>query len=155
MAATEEPMDRREALLSMSLGIAALAVGAQANAQGKPAAKADPRAALLAALAECRRTGELCVAHCASELAQGNKTMANCNLRVHEMLAVTASLATLAALESQLARRQAAVCADACKACKEACAEHKAHWSHGMHLICKECMEACETCERLCRAYAA
>ena len=146
-------MNRREVLLLGATGVVALAAGGSARAQTKK--PADPRSALMAALAECRRTGELCVAHCATELGQGNKAMANCNVKVHEMMAMTGALATLAALGSPLAKKHAALCADACNACKEACLEHRSHWAHGMHLICKDCMEACERCEAACRAYAA
>lgn len=156
-------MNRRD-LLTSSIGLGVLAVASAAHAQGKPAAppappaaakKPDARGDLLAALADCQRTGEECVAHCAAELARGNKEMANCNQRVHEMLAMTRPMLSMVALESSQARALAALCAQTCKACKEACGEHRAHFAHGMHGACKACMEACERCESACKAFAA
>ena len=139
-------------IVTGAVGVAALAFRGTARAQTK---KPDARATLLGALADCSRTGEVCVAHCATELAQGNKELANCNLRVHEMLALVGAMQRLAALDTPLARKQAELCAAACRTCKDACYDHKAHFAHGMHLACKECGESCERCEAACRAYAA
>jgi Cys-rich four helix bundle protein (predicted Tat secretion target) len=105
--------------------------------------------------AACIRTGEGCVAHCNDELGRGNTAMANCNKRVHEMLAMVQTMLTLASSKSEFAKRHAANCADACKACAAACLEHKEHWGHGMHLPCKACYEACLACEASCRKLAA
>jgi len=147
-------MNRRE-ILATSVGLGVLAVSGAVRAQQAKPAKLDKRGELLASLAECQRTGEDCVAHCAEELGKGNKEMANCNRRVLEMLAVTRATLTLAAMNSSQAKSLATLCAQTCATCKEACAEHKAHFGHGMHLACKACMEACERCEAACKAYAA
>ena len=114
-----------------------------------------PNAALLADIAksaaECIRTGETCAGHCQRELAEGNTSMANCDKKVHEMLALTRSMLSLAASGSALAIKLAPLCAEACKSCADACGEHRDHFAKGMHLECKECMEACEHCEKACR----
>src|SRR5215475_6893409 len=102
-------MNRREMMVA---GAAAVVIGARAA--GAETKKPDARAALLAAVAECKRTGEVCVAHCLDELGQGNKAFANCNLRVYEMMALVESTGTLAALGSPLAKKQAELCAAAC-----------------------------------------
>lgn len=147
-------MDRRELLTAGALGLLALnwkpAHAGPAEAK-KPAAP-DPKRALLDALAKCLQTGEVCQAHCVEELGKGNVSMATCNKRVHEMLAMCRATLSLAALDSTLLPQAAAVCAAACKACAEACAEHKAHFAHGMHLSCKDCMESCQACEKACAA---
>ncbi len=153
-------MNRRDVLFSSVAGVAAVALAGNALAQGGakaavPAKSTDVRAALLASLADCQRTGDLCLAHCAEELGKGNKSMGRCNKSVQEMLALVRALSTLAAHESKHAKQLATLCATACKECKEACAEHQAHFGHGMHLACKECMDACAECEKACRAYAA
>lgn len=149
-------MNRRD-VLSSAAALGVLAFSNASRAQTKPAApaKKDPRADLLSSLAECQRAGEECIAHCAVELGRGNKEMANCNMKVHEMVAMTRAMSTLVAMESAQAKALAALCAASCRACKEACAEHKAHFAHGMHLPCKACMEACERCEAACKAFAA
>jgi Cys-rich four helix bundle protein (predicted Tat secretion target) len=147
-------MNRRE-LLATSIGAGVLVVAGASRAQTKPASKpADARGELLAALAECQRTGEECVAHCAEELGRGNKEMARCNRSVLEMLAMTRALLALAAMGSPRARPLAALCAATCADCRDACAEHRDHFAHGMHLACKACMEACERCAKACKAFA-
>lgn len=98
--------------------------------------------------ANCVRAGEACIAFCAEEFANGNTDMANCNRKVHEMVALTRAMLTLAAMGSSEAVRLAPICAEACHDCATACREHKEHFAH-MH-ACKECMEACEACEKAC-----
>ncbi len=115
----------------------------------------DPHADVVESASACIKAGELCVAHCTEELGKGNTSMASCNKRVHEMLAMTRAMLTLAASKSEFAKRHAAVCADACKACAAACLEHKEHWGHGMHMACKACYDACVACEQSCRKLAA
>lgn len=109
---------------------------------------------LVVASSACIQAAEPCEAHCQEQLGKGHTEFANCNVRVHETLALTRALMTLAAMGSSHTPKLAAICADACKACSEACAEHKKHFSHGMHLQCKACMEACNDCEKACRKVA-
>ena len=110
---------------------------------------------LVKSASDCIRAGELCQAHCQDQLGKGNTSFSSCNKKVHEMLSLTRAMLTLAAMDSALTPKLAAVCADACKACSDACAEHKEHFAHGMHMACKNCMEACNTCEKACRKVAA
>lgn len=151
---------RRDFITTTGAAVAAASLFAIREAQSAPAAAPpkdtkDPFAEVADTASTCVRTGEACVAHCTDELAKGNTSMANCNKRVHEMLAMTRAMQTLAASKSELAKRHAAICADACKACAAACLEHKDHWGHGMHLACKACYEACVACEQSCRKLAA
>src|SRR5688572_2124614 len=113
-------MNRRDVLLG---GAAGVLLAAQAGAQPAPK-KVDKRQALVDSLAHCLATGEVCIAHCAEELGKGNKEMASCNRRVHEMTAAVRATLALAALDSELLGKMAAVCAAACKLCADACAEH-------------------------------
>lgn len=130
------------------------AEGTGKAASGKGAANHAALVELAKTASDCVRTGEACAAHCQKELAKGNTSMAECDQRVHEMLALTRAMVSLAASDSALAAKLAPVCAEACKSCADACAEHKEHFSHGMHLQCKECMEACLACEKACRKIA-
>lgn len=159
--------ERREFLKgSIGAGMAALAfsldtflVGGNARAEAPPEGMPPevPGGASPAQLevakraATCIAAGDLCVAHCARELAAGNKSMGNCNKKVHDMIATCQAILSLASAGSPLSKSMAAVCADACKACADACGEHKAHFAHGMHLPCKACMESCLACEKACR----
>jgi Cys-rich four helix bundle protein (predicted Tat secretion target) len=127
-----------------------------AKPSGSPSAlRPQSLTAVATATAECLRTGEACVAHCARELAAGNTAMAHCNAKVHDMLALCRAMLTLASNASPLAVRLAALCADACRDCAAACAEHKEHFAHGMHGECKACMESCLACEKACRGLLA
>jgi Cys-rich four helix bundle protein (predicted Tat secretion target) len=150
--------NRREFLATAGTVVAGASLLAAREAHAAPAATGAPAKDAYAEVVEsttnCIRAGEVCVAHCTTELAGGNTSMANCNKRVHEMLALTRAMLTLAASKSDLAGKLASVCAEACKTCAAACAEHKEHWGHGMHLACKDCYEACLACEKNCRKLA-
>jgi len=124
---------------------------AAADTKSAPAQSSTQFADLAKTASDCIKTGTACLAHCQRELGAGNTGMANCSVRVHEMLALTQAMLTLASLGSSQTLKLAAVCADACRTCADACAEHKGHFSHGMHLECKTCMEACLACEKACR----
>jgi Cys-rich four helix bundle protein (predicted Tat secretion target) len=157
-------MNRRDLLATTTAGlgllVASTALAEPADKKApvpalKPVVpKADPRAALLAALAECVRTGDACIGHCARELATGEKDMAHCNVAAQAMVAVTTALARVASLDAPAAKKLATLCAEVCKECAAACAEHKAHFAHGMHLECKACLEACEVCQKACADFA-
>jgi Cys-rich four helix bundle protein (predicted Tat secretion target) len=155
------PISRREVItsaLGMGLWMAArpaLAEAPRKDKEGAAPASTATRAALTRALVECERAGEACLAHCTRELAAGNQSMGRCNSTVQAMLATTAALLRLVAVDSPHAKRLAALCADLCRDCEAACAEHKAHFAHGMHAECKECMEACQACAKACSAFAA
>jgi len=151
-------MQSRPELITTTAAAAFLATGTNAVAATPSPAAAAPKDAfseVAGTSADCVRTGEACVAHCTEELGRGNTAMACCNARVHEMLALTKAMLTLASSKSDLAKKLASVCADACKACGAACLEHKEHWGHGMHLACKACYDACVACEASCRKLAA
>ena len=111
--------------------------------------------AFLKAASECIETGDLCAAHCARELADGNTEMGRCNVSTQSMIAVCQATMKLVALGSPQAKKMVELCAAACKECGDACAEHKPHFAHGMHLECKACMEACETMQKACKDYLA
>lgn len=150
--------DRREFLQTVGASLGAVGVAQLASTLLPSVAGADekPKGGLdvRAAAADCIRAGEACVGHCTQEFAAGNKAMAACNARVHDMLALVRAMLSLSSADSTFAKRLAPLCADACKACSEACLEHKPHWEHGMHLACKDCYEACLACEKACRSFA-
>ena len=110
---------------------------------GTSAVHANSVVGLNAEIAACITTGEVCLAHCADELAKGNKDLGKCIRMVIQMLAVCKAMQTLAAMKAERAKALAAVCIAACQDCADACAEHKAHWSHKMHMECKDCHDAC------------
>ena len=144
-------MNRRELFgVGAAVGIAAFARDAGADDK-KPAS--SPRTAMLDAIEACVAKGELCRAHCQTQLANGAKEFGHCNAAVTDMLEVCRATASLVARQSLSAKRMVDVCAAVCKECSAACLEHKAHFAHGMHLECKACMEACDASVKAAAAY--
>lgn len=137
--------------LSLNTAFSGLFSKVARAADKKKSASPARFAELIDTTTACIKTGEACLAHCERELAQGNKSMADCNTKVHEMLALTKAMLTLASMGSAEAIKLAPVCAEACHACAQSCAEHREHFSHGMHLECKDCMEACQACDKACQ----
>jgi Cys-rich four helix bundle protein (predicted Tat secretion target) len=143
----------------------ALALANRAEAQPKKAPEAkkpEPKkpdakkgAAVLASLATCLAKATNCDAHCAMQLANGDKSFVRCAAAVRDMLAVGQATTSLVSRASVNAKKMVELCAAACRECSAACLEHKAHFSHGMHIECKECMEACDACVKACDAYLA
>ncbi|HEY1547472.1 MAG TPA: hypothetical protein VGG28_06620 [Kofleriaceae bacterium] len=144
-------MNRRE-LLGAGVGLGAVILTADAMAQSHPAS--DPKANLLAALADCIAKGVTCNAHCQTQLAQGNKDFVHCASSVADMLAIVSATQSLVSRQSPTSKKLVEVCAAACRDCSNACLEHKAHWAMGMHLECKACNDACLTCVTACGAFA-
>lgn len=138
----------------MGITAAASAVLAE-DKRPSPAPSGDARIALLDALSVCAAKGQLCAAHCQTQLAAGAKDFARCAAAVDDMLAVVAATQSLVARRSASSKKLAEMCAAVCKDCTAACLEHKAHWAHNMHTECKACMEACDACAKACLAYVA
>lgn len=151
-------MNRRDAIL----GLAVVTAGTALAQPKKPEAprppmppKPDARAALLASLQLCLAKAAACDAHCASQLAAGDKSFARCAQTVTDTLAVGWATQSLVARKSPSAKKLVEAFAATCKDCSAACLEHKAHFAHGMHVECKECMDACDACIKACAAYLA
>jgi Cys-rich four helix bundle protein (predicted Tat secretion target) len=156
----EVKMERRHFIKTSTAGVLGL-IGSQTLvgswAEAKEEKKAAPEAAkdYNSVIAHCLATGEACVGYCMSELANGNKEMAECNRTVQEMLALCGALLKLNAYKSEHVKELAKISAQACDTCAAACKKHSPHWAHGMHLICKSCYEACLECSKACKAMAA
>jgi len=161
-----ESSNRREFLTESTLAFAAAALSgagivnlisaeAQAGESKKKEAGGEKLKSFAKAVAHCKETGELCLAHCARELAAGNTEMAKCHGSVQSMLAICDAALKLVAAGSAQARKAVELCAAVCKECAESCEEHKAHFGHGMHLECKDCGEACRDMEKACKAWLA
>jgi Cys-rich four helix bundle protein (predicted Tat secretion target) len=143
-------MNRREMFAAgLGLGVVVLARDALADVPK------DKRGALLDALHTCIAKGELCQAHCQTQLGTGDKDFAHCMATVTDMLAVCNATASLVARQSARAKDQVTACAAVCKDCSAACAEHKAHFAHGMHVECKACMDSCDACVAACQSFLA
>jgi Cys-rich four helix bundle protein (predicted Tat secretion target) len=158
--------NRRDFLTQSTFAVAAAALSGagiaslisaevQAGESKKKDAGGEKLKAFAKAVARCKETGELCLAHCARELSAGNTEMAKCHASVQSMLAVCDAALKLVAVGSAQARKAVELCAAVCKECAESCEEHKAHFSHGMHLECKDCGEACREMEKACKAWLA
>lgn len=145
-------MNRRDLLVA---GAALGALAAAGPTTAFAAIPAETRKTLLDALGRCETDGLLCTAHCAGELAEGNKDMAECAAAVAQMTALLGAARALVGQDAKLAKSAVLLCKQACDACAEACKKHEPHFAHGMHLACKSCMESCLACSKACATFAA
>ena len=135
-------MDRRS-MLALAAGAAA-ALPAMAQTTGHehhhaPAA-ATPRKfdALMAAHQQCVSAAQVCINHCQTLLAQGDKVMAECLRTALDTEAVCATVAKMAGWNSKFAGTYAQQSITVMQACLEACKPHLEH-----HAECKACHDAC------------
>jgi Cys-rich four helix bundle protein (predicted Tat secretion target) len=151
----EEFMERRDILLS-TVALAAAGMGRAVRAEEDHAGHmhhhaGDPiHAALLAAVADCVRTGQVCIDHCLQLFAQGDNSTAACARSVSQVVPACQALEQLAALDSRYLPRYARVVLDMCKDCEEECRKHEKE-----HGACKACADACAACARECQKVAA
>lgn len=103
--------------------------------------------ALAAAARDCVATADACLAHCVERLGAGDRDLEGCARTVIDVRAVCEALATLAAQNSPLLPKYAAVAHEACKACETECRRHDKHQP------CKECAEACARCATECARF--
>lgn len=139
-------MDRRSLLLSgVALAGAAMVGRAQAvehtHHHDMPA-----NAGLAVATADCVQKGQVCLSHCLTLLAQGEKDMAACAQSVNQMLALCSALQSLVNQNSKLVKNLAAVALEACEQCQEQCKKHA-----DKHEECKACGESCAACAKECK----
>lgn len=98
----------------------------------------------------CVKTGEACLPNCFDRMAEGDKALAACGRSVSALNAVRGALAVLAAQNSPLLPRYAAVARDVCEAREDECRKHA-----GKRAPCKACAAACVDCARECAKIAA
>lgn len=139
-------MNRRDWLLSSAaLAGAAMVNGAQAMDHAHHH-DAPVNAGLAAAAADCVQKGQVCLSHCLTLLAQGEKDMAACAQSVNQMLALCSALQSLVNQNSKLVKNLAAVALEACEQCQEQCKKHA-----DKHEECKACGESCAACAKECK----
>ena len=148
-------MERRE-MLKTVLATAASAISAAALAgehdnhnHGKPGV-APRNAGVIAASADCLKTGEACLAHCLYLLGNGDKSVAACAQSVNELLATCTAMMKLAGQDSKFVPAMAKVAAEVCASCEKECRKHADH-----HAECKACAESCAACVKECKKLAA
>jgi len=149
-------MDRREFVLGgLAVAGATIVGGAQAAGMTHDHSMhmqhaASPLAALAAATADCIQKGQVCLSHCLTLLAEGDKEMAACAQSVNQMLAVCGALQQLANQDSRYTAKLAGIAAEVCKQCEEECKKHA-----DKHEQCKACAESCAACYKECEKIAA
>ncbi len=99
---------------------------------------------------ECVTTGDDCIAHCLSEFRSGNTELAECAMRVQELVIACRALAQLTAHRSQHLVAFATATAAVCESCEEECLKHVEH-----HEVCRACADACKACIKECKRIAA
>ncbi|MEO0423034.1 MAG: Csp1 family four helix bundle copper storage protein [Pseudomonadota bacterium] len=86
---------------------------------------------------ECVTTGDDCIAHCLSEFQSGDTTLADCAVRVQDLVIACRALAQLAAHRSSHLAAFAKATSAVCKRCEEECRKHAKH-----HEVCRACAKA-------------
>lgn len=144
-------MERRE-MLKTVLATAASAMSAVAmaanhdhHAHGAPGV-AQRNAGLIAASADCLKTGEACLAHCLYLLGNGDTSIAACAQSVNELLASCTALMKLAGQDSKFVPALAKVAGEICASCEKECRKHADH-----HPECKACADSCAACVKECK----
>lgn len=94
---------------------------------------------------DCERMCEMCSAHCAKMIADGNKDHLHTLRLCQDCAAICQSASRVASKDGPLSDVVCTACADACKRCGDACEKHASD------PIMKRCAEECRTCEKACR----
>ena len=143
-------MERREVLKTVAATVAGAmsggALAADHDHQHGPAGMAPRNAGLIAASADCLKTGEACLAHCLYLLGNGDREMAACAQSVNELLASCTALMKLAGQDSKHVPGFAKLAAEICASCEKECRKHENH-----HAECKACAESCAACLKECK----
>ena len=142
-------MNRRD-LMAAAGGWALAATADAATADHGEAHHHSNGSPLVDSALHCVKTGEVCEAHCFDRLAEGDRSLAACARSVNALTAVCGALAVLAAQNSPLLPRFAAVARDVCQACEDECRKHAEK-----HAPCKACADACADCAKECAKIAA
>lgn len=143
-------MERREVLKTVAATVAGAISGAALAADHDhhhaPAGMAPRNAGLIAASADCLKTGEACLAHCLYLLGNGDREMAACAQSVNELLASCTALMKLAGQDSKHVPGFAKLAAEICASCEKECRKHEKH-----HAECKACADSCAACLKECK----
>lgn len=94
---------------------------------------------------DCERMCELCSAHCAKSLADGNKDHLHTLRLCQDCAAICQAASRSAAKDGPLSDIICTSCAEACKRCGDACEKHAGD------PIMKKCADECRNCEKACR----
>ena len=147
-------MERRDVLKTAAAAVAGAmstaALAAAGHEHHDHGGMAMRNAALIAASADCVKTGEACLAHCIYLMGNGDKSMAACAQSVNELLATCTALMKLAGQDSRYVPALAKVAAEVCANCEKECRNHADH-----HAECKACAESCASCVKECKRVAA
>jgi len=146
-------MERRDVLKTVAAAVAGAISSAALAGQHDHhdhAGMTKRNAALIAANADCLKTGEACLAHCIYLLGNGDKTVAACAQSVNELLASCTALMKLAGQDSRYVSAFAKVTAEVCANCEKECRKHADH-----HEECKACAESCAACLKECKKVTA
>jgi Cys-rich four helix bundle protein (predicted Tat secretion target) len=144
-------MERRELLKAVGM-VSAVAMVNTGHADADPHEHhhAGPgNAALVDAAFGCVKAGDACLDHCLQVLSTGDKSMSECARSVSELVAVCGALGKLAAANSALLPKYAAVVRMSCDNCEKECRKHE-----DKHATCKACADACAACSRECAKLA-
>ncbi len=144
-------LTRRSALGSAAAGLLAVVAPVFARAADHTTHAAHGRYHdLVDVTLNCVGWGQQCQKHIMGLFASGDTSLAQCSVRIQDMIAVCNALASLASAESDYLKPLARVCIDVCDACEKECRKHEQK-----HAICKETADACTQVVTACKKLGA
>ncbi len=136
---TPSGITRRELLLGASVlgGLTMAGATVAAEMQHDHSMHTAQQPDLLEAINVCLDKGRRCIAHCQVVFKEGDTSLADCSMKVHEMYAVCDAFAYLLSANSTYNKDYSAICARVCEDCEKECRKHEKHHE------CRACAEAC------------
>ncbi|MGB5224809.1 MAG: four-helix bundle copper-binding protein [Arenicellales bacterium] len=137
---TDSSISRRDVLLGMGAA-AGLAYTGTVNAamSGHDHSKHTARQPdVLSAANTCLDKGQRCIAHCLVSFTEGDTSLADCAMKVHEMQEICGAFSYLLAANSSYVKEYSVICEKVCTDCAKECRKHEQHHE------CRACAEACD-----------
>lgn len=136
----DNEISRRQVILGLGVAASTIALSgnAMADSDHDHSQHSAQRPDVLDASSNCTEKGDRCIAHCLAAWNHGNLDLAECAIKVNEMIAICGSFSLLLASNSKYANEIAPICSEVCEECAKECRKHDDH------LECRECAEACE-----------
>ena len=138
----ENGISRRDILMGIGGAAATLAYAKTGNAamsaQHDHSKHTAQQPDVLSAANVCLDKGQRCIAHCMVSFTEGDTSLADCAIKVHEMQEICGAFSSLLAANSGYVKEYSQICEKVCADCAMECRKHE------KHIECNACAEACD-----------
>lgn len=137
---TDNSISRRDVLLGMGTAVGLAYTGTvNAAMSGHDHSKHTAQQPdVLSAANTCLDKGQRCIAHCLVSFTEGDTSLADCAMKVHEMQEICGAFSYLLAANSSYVKEYSVICEKVCTDCAKECRKHEQHHE------CRACAEACD-----------